>query len=127
VQCADGLSLTSEPVLPLLDAVAVKVGTDGDRLRAIELYFARIAQWRLARSEAGKVGSPTWRKVRHARLRAQIDTGEYHVTLVEYLDGDADAAATYLVEQEVLMNSSDPETRTTGLAVLAADLRGRAR
>jgi Bifunctional DNA primase/polymerase, N-terminal len=126
VQDADGLSLTSDPVLPLLDAVAVKVGTDGDRLRAIELYFARIAQWRLARAEAGEVGSPTWRKCCRARLMAKLAEGDF-ATMVEHLDGDVEAVATFLVDQEALMLSPDPETRINGLAVLAADLRGRAR
>jgi hypothetical protein len=127
VQSDRGLALRGDPVLPLLHAVAVKVGTDGYRARAMQLHRAKAAEWQQARAEMGDVGSPTWRRVRHARLLAQIDTGEYHVTLVEYLDGDGDAAATYLVEAEVLMNRSDPETRNNGLARLAADLHERAR
>jgi hypothetical protein len=127
VQSADGLSLTGDPLLPLLDAVAVKVGTAGDRDRAIESYYAKIAAWQLARAEMGEVGSPTWRKKRHARLRAQmIGKEKCHVTLVEYLNGDVDVAAIYLVQQEILMNCPDRETRINGLANLAADLRERA-
>jgi Bifunctional DNA primase/polymerase, N-terminal len=121
-----GLVLTGDPLLPLLDALAVKVGTDGYRLLAIESYYANADAWRKARSLWGEVGSPTWRKRLHARVVAKMGEGDL-AALVEHLHGDVDAAATYMVEQEVLMLSADPETRTNGLAMLAAGLRAGAR
>jgi hypothetical protein len=126
VQSEGGLAMTGDPVLPLLDAVAVRVGTDGDRLRAIELNRAKTEAWRKARAEAGQVGSETWRKYCRARMMARLDEGDL-ATLVEHLGGDVQAAATYMVDQEVLMLSPDSETRITGLARLAADLHERAR
>jgi hypothetical protein len=125
VQSEGGLALTVDPLRPLLDAVAVRVGTDGDRLRAIELYYVKVAERQRFLAEVGEVGSPTWRMCCRARMMAKLAEGDL-ATLVEHLGGDVQAAATYMVEQEILMNSSDPETRINGLAMLAADLRGRA-
>lgn len=100
VQCDGGLALTGDPALPLLDAVAIKAGTAGDRVRAIKSYEAKAKAWRKACEEAGEVGSPTWLKMRRGHIVANI-TNVGYAALVEHLNGDVDAAVTYLVEQEV--------------------------
>jgi Bifunctional DNA primase/polymerase, N-terminal len=123
VQRAGGLALTAKPALPLLDAVAVKAGTAGDRLRAIKSYRAKNEAWRQAREQAGEVGSPIWRKIQHARIVVKIAEGDL-AALVEHLHGDVDAAATYMVDQAVLAYSSDSESRASGMATLAAGLGG---
>ena len=126
VQRDGGLALTSEPVLLLLDAVAVKAGTAGDRQRAIKSYRAKNEAWRQAREQAGEVDSPTWRKILHARMVVKMGQGDL-AALVEHLHGDVDAAATYMVDLAVLAHSSDSESRASGMAMLAAGLRARAR
>jgi len=140
VQIDGGLALTGGPVLPLLDAVAVKVGTAGDRLLAIEVYYAQAEAFRLARAEAAVVGSPTWRKMAKARWKKRLtkpdspvlielpggplDTFAPYALLVERHGGDVDAAVTYRVEQEVQTNDwlHEPCPRLS----LAASRAGRA-
>ncbi len=144
VQIDGGLALTGGPVLPLLDAVAVKVGTAGDRLLAIEVYYAEAEAFRLARAEAAVVGSPTWRKMAKARWKKRltkpdvpdlielpggpIDAGAHYALLVElYGGGDVDAAATSMVEQEVQTNDRyHHESRSRLSTMPAASRAGRA-
>jgi hypothetical protein len=100
VQSDGGLALTNDPVRPLLDAVAIKVGTYGDRASAIEAYRVQMAKWALARAEAGNVGSDTWRKIRRRDLLKNVDASGV-AALVDHLGGDVDAAVTYLVDLEI--------------------------
>ncbi len=140
VQIDGGLALTGGPVLPLLDAVAVKVGTAGDRLLAIEVYYAKAEAFRLARAEAAVVGSPTWRKMARARWMKRltkpdvpvlielpggpIDAGAHYALLVERHGGDVDAAAASMVEQEV--QTYDWLHEPCSILSLAASRAGRA-
>jgi hypothetical protein len=100
VQRDGGLALTNDPVRPLLDAVAIKVGTYGDRASAKETYRLEMAEWKRTRAEAGEIGSETWRKIRRRDLLKNVDTGGV-AALVDHLGGDVDAAVDYLVDLEV--------------------------
>lgn len=95
----DGVAKTERPLIPLLDAAAVRAGTAGSRDNAIAAYYAKLERWRQDREQARIVGSPVWRRIVGKNYLDAIGRGFYDVVLPAY-DHDAERLADWLVDTE---------------------------
>jgi len=100
VQTPDGVSLTTQPIPPLLDAAAVRAGTAGDRRRAIEEYQAKTAAWQERQRQLTIVGSGPWLDMQRKDVTARMKTGQYD-PILEVLGPDVEAAIDVIVKGQL--------------------------
>ncbi len=100
VQTPDGVSLTTQPIPPLLDAAAVRAGTAGDRRRAIEDYQAKAAAWQERQWQLTIVGSGPWLDMLRKDVTARMKKGQYD-PILEVLGPDVEAAIDVIVKGQL--------------------------
>jgi len=97
------LSLTTQPLMPLLTAAAESAGTGGRRRDAITRYFERAEEFRRRRAEAAIVGSPLWLRLRNRRFLRRAQRGLYDDLVHHYGTHEAVASALADLEAQALL------------------------
>ena len=76
-----GLTLTDEPLLPLLDLAARKAGTTGKREAARQARRESAEAWRRERQETSVPGSDKWVEMTRRDIWDQLERGMFHTAL----------------------------------------------
>lgn len=103
VEGDQGLSLTTEPLMPLLTAAAERAGTGGRRRQAIANYYEKAEEFRRRRAEAAIVGTSMWLRLRNRRYLRRAQRGLYDDLVHHYGTHEAVASALAELEAQALL------------------------